>query len=136
MTLSDIRQIMRLPTSPTAKRIADLFQRRHNTGWADKEVRAFRKIDFQEQDLALLERYYAAERRKGDKGVHRRDLFTFLGNYSGELDRARYWSARVNRPNGSKKPKEMGAASEKDFSEAGKLARAEVERLRGELFRS
>lgn len=34
-------------------------------------------------------RYTEAERAKGDDGRHRRDLLTFLNNFTGELDRAR-----------------------------------------------
>jgi hypothetical protein len=42
-------------------------------------------------DLALLETYYAFERQKKGDGWHRRDIYTFLNNYYGELDRARAW---------------------------------------------
>lgn len=45
-------------------------------------------------DLALVEKYYEFERKKGDKGIHRRDLATFLNNYGGEVDRARLWAEK------------------------------------------
>lgn len=45
-------------------------------------------------DLTLVELYYAFERKKGDKGIHRRDLATFLNNYGGEVDRARLWAEK------------------------------------------
>lgn len=84
------------PTSEPAKRIATLFSRRLSTEWQPKEIKQFKKLAkagyFSDlQDLSLIERYYAFERRKGDKGVHRRDLPTFINNWCGELDRAREW---------------------------------------------
>ena len=79
----------RLPTNPTAIRIGALFRRKPTTAWSDKEIRAFKAIGaVSEDDLAMIERYYAAERSKGDDGRHRRDLLTFLNNYAGEIDRA------------------------------------------------
>lgn len=89
----------RLPSSEPAKRIATLFHRRLTTPWSEKEIRSFKKllpIDLEE--LELLEGYYAAEREKGDEGIHRRDLFTFLNNWRGEMDRANAWK-KVS-PNG------------------------------------
>lgn len=83
----------RFPTTEQSKRIASLFHRRDTTAWDEKEVSAYRKIGtVPPDDLTLIERYYAAERKKGDGengGRHRRDLGTFLNNFSGELDRAR-----------------------------------------------
>jgi len=81
-----------VPTSPIALRIAALFNRRPTTPWNVSEIKAFRTGAFDGDDLSLIETYYAAERAKGDKGIHRRDLGTFLNNYSGELDRARAFS--------------------------------------------
>lgn len=79
-----------IPTTPQSKRIASLFHRRLTTAWSEKEIEAYRKIGtVHEDDLAALERYYKAERLKGDDGIHRRDLATFLNHFSGELDRAR-----------------------------------------------
>jgi uncharacterized protein YdaU (DUF1376 family) len=92
------------PTQPDSKAIADLFNRRHTTPWSEKELDAFRLIrkgGITLEDIALIARYYAAERAKGDDpktgGIHRRDLSTFLNNYNGELDRARQWEASKNR---------------------------------------
>lgn len=85
-----------LPSSDEAKRIAVLFNRKLTTSWSEKEIKAFKilvkdRLLTNIDDLLLLENYYKSERKKGDKGVHRRDLLTFLNNFNGELDRARAW---------------------------------------------
>lgn len=50
-------------------------------------------------DLELIERYYAFERAKrDDRGVQRRDLYTLLFNWQGELDRAREWERKHPKP--------------------------------------
>lgn len=90
---------MNLPTSEAAKRIAGICHRRLTTPWSDREKKCFRNLVkagfFKDlSDLELMERYYAFERRKGDKGVHRRDLYTLIFNWQGELDRAVEWSER------------------------------------------
>jgi hypothetical protein len=83
-----------VPTTRTAQRIATLFNRRLTTPWSVPEIKAFRALGvIADADLELVERYYASERAKGEtNGRHRRDLCTFLNNYSGELDRARAFS--------------------------------------------
>ena len=77
------------------QRIATLFGRRNTTAWSEKEVRRYKVLVkdgyLTNEDMDLIERYYAFQRRKGDKGIHRRDLYTFLNNFPGELDRARAW---------------------------------------------
>jgi len=96
------------PTQPDSKAIADLFNRRHTTAWNDKELDAFRlirKSGATLDDIALIARYYAAERAKGDDpktgGHHRRDMPTFLNYFNGELDRARQWEASMKRKSAS-----------------------------------
>jgi hypothetical protein len=71
-------------------RIGAIFSRRPSTAWSLKEQRAFEAHarSLTEAELQELERYYAAERGKGDEGIHRRDLLTFLNNLPGERDRA------------------------------------------------
>lgn len=84
------RDSKRLPTTPQSKRIASLFNRRHTTAWSQREVRAYKALGtITDEELSLLESYYASERAKGEEGIHRRDLSTFLNNFHGELDRAR-----------------------------------------------
>lgn len=88
--ISEGRSSDRLPTTPQSQRIAALFHRRLTTAWSESEVKAYRELGvIAEDDLTAVERYYAAERAKGDEGRHRRDLGTFLNNFSGELDRAK-----------------------------------------------
>ena len=79
-----------VPTTEISKRIADLFGRSHATPWSESEIKSYKAAGrIQIADLELIERYYASERAKGEKGLHRRDLGTFLNNFAGELDRAR-----------------------------------------------
>lgn len=92
-----------IPTSPQALRIAALFRRRPTTPWSAKEVKAYKAIGkIDPEDLELVCRYTEAERQKGENGRHRRDLATFLNNFTGELDRAR------EKPiNGHQPPKQI-----------------------------
>jgi hypothetical protein len=89
-----------LPTSPEAKAVSDLFKRRHDTEWADREITAFRKLRKQGvmtmDNLAIITAYYTRERRK-EQHYCRKDLMTFLNNFQGELDRA-----KAARPEASK----------------------------------
>ena len=88
-----------IPTTPEAMRIADLYGRRHTTPWSAKEIRAFKAIPKESlEQLDLVCRYTEAERAKGIKGIHRRDLATFLNNFQGELDRA-----KAQQPNASER---------------------------------
>jgi hypothetical protein len=94
------------PQCEEAIRLGKLFCRRTATDWEEKEVKVLKKLmPIQIEDLDLLERYYAAERAKGKDGHHRRDLSTLLNNFSGELDRARIWSApRANKSDRRSQP--------------------------------
>jgi hypothetical protein len=90
---------MSVPRTPAAIRIAQLFKRRLTTHWSPKEERVMRQLKkdhrFDDLDeLTVVELYYAFERKKGDKGIHRRDLYTFLNNYGGEVDRAALWAEK------------------------------------------
>lgn len=88
-----------VPTTEAAKRIAALFRRRPTTPWDEKEIKQFKKLArikcFETlDDLALVERYYFAERKKrsrGQPGFDRRKLLTFLNNFTGEVDKAKDW---------------------------------------------
>lgn len=88
---------MSLPTVDSAKRIAAMMHRKLTTHWSDREVRQYKKLVkshcFDDpSDLALMERYYIFERKRGENGRHRRDLITLLNNWQGELDRATAWA--------------------------------------------
>lgn len=91
------------PKSDEAKKIADIFHRRHGTEWADNEITGFRKIKdaIALKDLELIHKWYESERAKGEEGRQRRNLDTFLNNYLGELDKAREWEASMKRKSGN-----------------------------------
>ena len=85
-----------VPTTRTAQRIATLFNRRLTTPWSVPEIKAFRALGvIEDTDLETVEKYYTAERAKGDNGFHRRALETFLNNWRGELDKAREFSSKT-----------------------------------------
>jgi hypothetical protein len=65
------------------------------TTWNEKrEIKPFRTLSktVQDSDLALVERYYAANwpPRTGINHL-RHDLATLINNWQGEVDRARIW---------------------------------------------
>lgn len=84
------------PKSVTSQKISTLFRRRFTTAWSPKEVAVFKRLKAAGafEDLDLVIRYTLAERRKGDKGCHRRDLGTFLNQFTGEVDRAKGWEEK------------------------------------------
>lgn len=90
---------MKIPTTPLARRIAALVKRRPTTPWSDKEYRQYGKL-FKAgcfnhlADLELLEQFYAFQHKRGDQGIHRRDLLTLLNNWPGEIDKATDWRER------------------------------------------
>lgn len=90
---------MKVPTTPLARRIAALVKRRPTTPWSDKEERQYKKL-FKAgcfnslPDLELLEQFYAFQHKRGDDGIHRRDLLTLLNKWPGELDKATLWRER------------------------------------------
>lgn len=81
-----------LDEEAAALEVGKLFGRKKGSKWSDGEIKAFRRLHkagtLTADNLATLSAYYARERQKGDSGVHRRDLGTFLNNFTGELDRA------------------------------------------------
>lgn len=88
-----------VPTTDQSKRVATMFSRRHTTPWTEKEIKAYRAIGkIEPDDLTALEKYYAAERAKGEvEGRYRRDMQTFLNNFASELDRARLFAGRKRK---------------------------------------
>lgn len=124
------------PSTQNALRVAALFNRRPTTPWSEKEIKVYKKLVKDalliEDNMEVIERYYVYERRKGDKGIHRRDLYTFLNNFSGELDRARAWdeikrkqlSANVSRN------KALVSQSDQEFNRISELAKAEFQRFK------
>jgi hypothetical protein len=101
-----------LPTSDRAKRVADLFKRRHTTPWDDKEITAFKKLSkHPDEDFDLVVEFYHS-----DYEFLRHDLQTFLNNFTGEIDKARKWKAgKLNgnhRHPTSQNPRVSGTANE------------------------
>lgn len=89
---------MKLPTTPLARRIAALARRRPTTLWSDKEYDQFRRLYkagcFNDLNaIALVERFYEAQWKRGKDGTHRRDLLTILNNWQGENDKANDWAS-------------------------------------------
>lgn len=90
---------MKIPTTPLARRIAALVKRRPTTPWGDRELSQYKKL-FKAgcfdhlADLELLEQFYTFQHKRGDDGIHRRDLLTLLNNWPGEIDKATDWRER------------------------------------------
>lgn len=89
-----------IPTTDLARRVAALCRRKPTTPWSPREVKVYKSLVKSKffdnlDDLALIEAYYAFERKKPaegpNRGCYRRDLYTFLFNAQGELDRATQW---------------------------------------------
>ncbi len=122
-----------------AQRIAVLFHRRGS--WSEKESHQYNKLlkarAFNDEDFTLIEGYYASERAKKD-GIHRRDLYTFLNNYPGEVDRATAWSEgqhRNNRKSLDKERQKQHPVSNEEFQRISDLAKKEMERFKLEFKR-
>lgn len=85
-----------------ALKICSWFNRRETTVWADKEVRAYKKIlKTSDEDVALLNSYYTAEIKR-DEDYRRHDVVTLLNNWPGEIDRAKAFVS-THKQNGSSK---------------------------------
>lgn len=127
---------MKTPSSPAAIRIARLFNRRLSTPWSDKEIKAFRELAKQKcfdddlHDLLLIERYYRSERMKGDKGIHRRDLATFLNNYHGELDRARAACPQRTKNNGARVEKKETGLTDEEWKSVASMTKTALQEFR------
>ncbi len=131
-----------IPSIELRERVAALFHRRPTTPWSPKEMRVYTQITkhygLRLEDLDVIERYYVYQRKR-ENGIHRRDLYTFLNNFAGELDRARAWDEeqrerlkrKVRRPldaegNGQK------PVDDNEFQRLGELARKELERFKNQ----
>lgn len=129
------------PTTEPAKRIATLFKRRLSTAWSEREIRAYKKLVKQgcftdPDDLRLVETYYVFNQKK-EANYLRKDLLTFLNNFTGEVDRARTWAqhhkGKMNRANPKPSLIKLGPATDEDFEHARDIAKQEIERLRQQL---
>lgn len=87
--------------SDFAKRIRALMHRREATGFSDKEAKSFKKIEkmITDDDLCMVERYYARNWPPSrDRNILRHDVYTFLNNWHGEVDRALQWCEKHPLP--------------------------------------
>lgn len=129
---------MSLPTTEPAKRLGILFGRRLGTAWSEKEIKAYKQL-FKSgcftdlNDLALVERYTIAQRRKGNNGHHRRDLITLLNNFMGELDRAREWNLKHGGSRGNARTKKEYVHYEEISEEQAAKNKAFIAPLMAEL---
>lgn len=73
------------------RRLGSLFRRKETTPFSEKEEKSLAKLEIASEELELIEAYYTASIAKDD--YRRRDLFTLLNNWTGEVDRARRWLA-------------------------------------------
>jgi hypothetical protein len=83
-------------TTEIAKRVATIFRRRASTLWNAEEIKAFRSLAIDPNDLAIVEEHYKSE-AKNPESYCRTSLLTFLRHYPGEVDRAKRWKATVHR---------------------------------------
>jgi len=67
-------------------RLNKLFNRRETTKWSAKETSAFKKIEFIEDEIQLVEMFHDPVKGSPYK---RQDLQTLLNNWNGEVDKAR-----------------------------------------------
>jgi len=99
-----------------ADRLAGIFGRRSQTPWSEKEVAAFKKLEFDERELSMLERYYRSERHKKENFC-RRDLQTLLNNYAAEVDRARAFCDRIEAKADRKEKAERAIMPQREIHE-------------------
>ncbi len=94
MNVPQPKKIYRASTA-TALRVGRIFHRKATSIWTELEYKAFKLLlPFDEDDLALVERYYEKNwPPRNQVNILRTALITFLNNYPGELDRARIWCA-------------------------------------------
>lgn len=82
------------PLSPLGMKIGSWFNRRSDTKWTEKELKALKDVEAlqtPEDEGQLLESYYLS-----NDPYKRRDIITLLNNWNGEIDRARGWKANPN----------------------------------------
>jgi len=83
-------------------RIEAIFNRRTNTPLSATEAKAWKAAlpsieSASPDDLATLEKFYAAKESKDNPLYRRTSLATLLNNWSGEMDKARTWMAGQSR---------------------------------------
>jgi len=74
--------------TPLMARIGSWFGRRETTLWAVEEAEKLSALNPQEDEIEVLERYFASEHPE-IKPYRRRQVITLLNNWTGDLDKAR-----------------------------------------------
>ncbi len=72
-------------------RVGGWFGRKASTVWSDTELKAWRKLQIEDEDLSLLDEFYTAPKAEDATKYRRKDLGALLNNWNGELDKAREW---------------------------------------------
>jgi hypothetical protein len=91
MNQRDQKQTRCYRNSPSMIRIGSWFGRREDNLWTIAEAGTFQRIHPTPEDMEQMAHYYEAD--IPDRDIRRRDLPTLLNNWTGELDRARIWTA-------------------------------------------
>lgn len=69
-------------------RLNKCYKRRNTTKWSDAELKAYKKNDYEEEDVKLMVRYCDP---KNGSAYRRKDIKTLLNNWNSEVDRANGW---------------------------------------------
>jgi len=131
-TLENRQEPLREPYKVFQERISGIFHRRISTRWNDKELKIFRSIlPIDSETLSMVERYYKTERGK-EGNICRRDVFTFLNNYSSEVDRAVAWCKRhpVKNKIIAMRPETAQEETPEQVAERKKMLDREMDQLR------
>lgn len=94
-------------SSPEMVRIGLFLKRRPETDWQENEIKAFKAISFDPEEVSIVEAFYKAPERDKEPLFRRTGMLALLNNWNGEVDKARAWAKRngwTNRPNAPPKP--------------------------------
>lgn len=75
-------------------RIGAIFKRQPTTKWSAKEISAYKDLDLKEDEICLMEAFYAFPERDREPLWRRKKLETLLNNWAGEIDKAKEWSTK------------------------------------------
>jgi len=103
LSLLEVEESPKPPKSnstPAMMRIARILNpnRRDSTIWQDNEIKAFRMIDFDESEIAIVTDFYRAEERQNEPLHRRTGLLSFLNHWPDEVSKAQAWAKKYGRP--------------------------------------
>jgi hypothetical protein len=86
-------------STPTMIRIAKIVHpnRRDSTKWSQDELKAFKPLDLDEGEIALVEDFYRFTERDREPLFRRTSLLTLLRHWTGEVGKAAAWAAKYGR---------------------------------------